>query len=109
MVMELLQILRRILFINSVLQVILNFVDYGMDVGKAVESPRMDHQWLPDRISHESWGFSKDSIDLLNGMGHTTSSRGTQGSVMAIYIDHEEGLLHGAADSRGYDSRGVGN
>ncbi len=95
--------------INSVLQVILNVVDHGMDVGMAIESPRMHHQWLPDQIQYETWGFSKDSIDLLNGMGHTTSTRSSQGSVMAIYIDHEEGLLYGAADSRAYDSRGVGN
>jgi gamma-glutamyltranspeptidase/glutathione hydrolase len=39
--------------ITSVLQVILNAVDFGMDVGAAVSAPRVHHQWLPDQLELE--------------------------------------------------------
>jgi len=41
-------------------------------------------------------------------MGHKTVPRGDQGSVNAIWIDREEELLYGAADSRGFDAKAVG-
>jgi gamma-glutamyltranspeptidase / glutathione hydrolase len=37
--------------INTVLQMVLNIVDHGMDIHEAVDAPRIHHQWLPDRIS----------------------------------------------------------
>jgi gamma-glutamyltranspeptidase / glutathione hydrolase len=39
--------------ITAVLQVILNAVDFGMDVGAAVSAPRVHHQWLPDQLELE--------------------------------------------------------
>jgi len=41
--------------INTVLQVILNVIDYDMNIAKAIESPRMHHQWLPDVTYFEEW------------------------------------------------------
>ena len=60
-------------------------------------------------INYESFGFSTDTIELLRRKGHTVKSRTSQGSISAIWIDHENGLLHGAADSRGFDAKAVGN
>jgi gamma-glutamyltranspeptidase/glutathione hydrolase len=94
--------------INSVLQVILNVIDFNMNVAKAVEAPRVHHQWLPDELRLEGYGFSPDTIERLRLMGHNVSMRGEQGSVMAIFVDHEEDLLYGVADSRGFDGRAVG-
>lgn len=94
--------------INSVLQVILNVLDFRMSVAEAVEAPRMHHQWLPDQLRFEGFGFSPDTIERLRLMGHRTVMVGEQGSVMAIYIDLEDGVRYGAADSRGFDSRAVG-
>lgn len=94
--------------INTVLQTILNFVDHGMTVAQAVEAPRIHHQWLPNRTSFESFGFSTDTKRLYEMMGHRLYSRGGQGSAMGIHIDHEEGVIYGGADSRGFDSRAVG-
>ncbi|MFV1981554.1 MAG: gamma-glutamyltransferase, partial [Rhodothermia bacterium] len=85
--------------INSVLQVILNVVDHKMGLGLAVEAPRIHHQWLPDQLRYEDHGFSPDTIRLLQHMGHKTVPRGDQGSINAIWIDTEEELLYGAADS----------
>jgi len=94
--------------INSVLQVILNVIDHKMTLGQAVEAPRIHHQWLPDQIRYEEYGFSPDTIRLLKRMGHKTVPRGSQGSISAIWIDWEEGIIYGAADSRGFDGKAAG-
>lgn len=94
--------------INTVLQVILNVIDHDMNVAEAVEAPRMHHQWLPDRTSLERGYFSQDTIDLYTLLGHEVVFRGSQGRAMSIFVDHENGLLHGAADSRSYKGRAVG-
>lgn len=94
--------------INTVLQVILNVIDYQLDIAKAIESPRLHHQWLPDVTYFEDWGFSPDTKRIYEEMGHETKTRNSQGQAMGIYIDPETGLLEGAADSRSYDAKAVG-
>ncbi|MBI4421571.1 MAG: gamma-glutamyltransferase, partial [Gemmatimonadetes bacterium] len=94
--------------INTVLQVVLNVLEHGMDVGQATEAARIHHQWLPDVTSFERWGFSPDTRQLYENMGHRLRIVGSQGSVMAIYVDRERGLLFGSADSREFDGRSVG-
>ncbi|MDX1741846.1 MAG: gamma-glutamyltransferase, partial [Rhodothermales bacterium] len=94
--------------INTVLQVILNVIDHGMDVAAAVEAGRIHHQWLPDTTRFEKWAISPDTRRLYEAMGHTVKLRESQGSANGILIDRAKGLLYGAADSRGFDSRSVG-
>lgn len=94
--------------INTVLQVILNYIDFEMDVAQAVEAPRIHHQWLPDRTSFERIGISPDTIRLYEMMGHEVYFRGSQGHAHGVTIDYETGLRYGAADSRAYDGRAVG-
>src|SRR5205814_10114166 len=36
--------------INTVLCIVVNVIDYDMDVQTAVDSPRMHHAWFPDEI-----------------------------------------------------------
>jgi gamma-glutamyltranspeptidase/glutathione hydrolase len=55
--------------ITSVLQVILDVVDFGMNIQDAVDFPRFHHQWIPDQISME-FGFSPDTIALLETRGY---------------------------------------
>ena len=95
--------------INTVLQVVLNVLEHGMEVGDAVEAGRIHHQWLPDVTEMERWAFSPDTRLLYQNMGHDMRIVGGQGSVMAIWIDHERGMLFGAADSREYDGKVVGH
>lgn len=94
--------------INTVLQVILNVIDHGMDIGQAIEAGRIHHQWLPDRTSFERFSISPDTQKLYEMMGHQVYYRGGQGSAMGIFIDRAEGLLYGAADSRAFDGKAVG-
>ena len=95
--------------INTVLQVILNVIDHEMNIGEAVEAGRVHHQWLPDRTVIEKWALSPDTKRLYELMGHSTVTRSSMGRAMGIYIDHEEGLVYGAADTRSFDGEAVGH
>ena len=53
---------------------ILNVIDFGMNAQEAVDAGRIHHQWLPDRISYEEYGFSPDTIAMLKKMGHTAAA-----------------------------------
>jgi gamma-glutamyltranspeptidase/glutathione hydrolase len=94
--------------INTTLQVILNVIDHGMNIAQAIEAGRIHHQWLPDITSMEEYGISPDTEQLYRMRGHEIRYRGTQGRAMGISIDHANGLLYGAADSRSFDGRAVG-
>src|SRR6202140_3471229 len=52
-----------------VLQVIVNVLDYHMDVAAAVAAPRLHHQWLPDEVRVER-GFADDTLAGLKAKGH---------------------------------------
>lgn len=95
--------------INTVLQVILNVIDHDMSVAKAIEAGRIHHQWLPDRTVVEEGTFSLDTERLYEMMGHTVRYRESMGRAMGIFIDYDEGLIYGAADSRSYDGRAIGH
>ncbi len=94
--------------INTVLQVILNVIDHGMDVAQAVEAPRIHHQWLPDNTRVEAWGISPDTRRLYELMGHEVWTYSQQGHAHGILIDPGDGMRYGAADSRAFDARSVG-
>ena len=55
--------------ISTVLQVIVNVLDYDMDVAAAVAAPRLHHQWLPDEVRVER-GFADDALAALKAKGH---------------------------------------
>jgi gamma-glutamyltranspeptidase/glutathione hydrolase len=85
--------------ISSVLQTILNVIDFGMNVQDAVDAPRFHHQWKPDKITMER-GFSPDTIKLLQQRGHTVEITPAVARVFAIVV--KDGWLQGAADGRSY-------
>src|SRR5437763_4537642 len=89
--------------INTVLEVIVNVLDFGMGVQDAVNWPRFHHQWLPDELRMET-GYSPDTVALLEKAGYkvkraTAEGRPyTQGEVAAIRFAN--GWLEGAPDPR---------
>jgi gamma-glutamyltranspeptidase / glutathione hydrolase len=83
--------------ISTVLQVIVNVIDHGMDVAAAVAAPRLHHQWLPDEVRIER-GFTDDTLATLRAMGHRVMEPMGQTSANSILVT-EHGLL-GAPDPR---------
>jgi len=83
--------------INSVLEVLLNVVDFGMNMQDAVNFPRIHHQWLPDQLVVER-GMSPDTIALLEARGHHIKIVNSIGEVAAV--EARDGWLEGAADPR---------
>jgi gamma-glutamyltranspeptidase/glutathione hydrolase len=86
--------------INTVLQVVLNVLAFGMDIRRAVASPRFHHQWMPGHLVLERWGFSMDTIQKLEEAGYKLEFREQIGVCEAIAIDPQTGWRFGAADPR---------
>jgi gamma-glutamyltranspeptidase / glutathione hydrolase len=83
--------------ISTVLQVIVNVIDYKMDIASAVGAPRLHHQWLPDEVRIER-DFSEETLGALRAMGHSVVEPMGQTSANSIMVT-SNGLL-GAPDPR---------
>ena len=84
--------------ITSVTQVLLDVVDFGMNVQQAVDFPRFHHQWMPDLLYLEPSGASSETRKRLRALGHSLDFGRRLGHIEAIEIGSE--VLMGAADSR---------
>jgi gamma-glutamyltranspeptidase/glutathione hydrolase len=93
--------------INTVLQTLVNVIDFKMTIQEAVDAPRIHHQWIPDRLVLEKSGFARDVVDALRARGHEIAVRTSIGDCHAIMIDLETGVRLGAADPRA-DGRAAG-
>ncbi|WP_082455430.1 gamma-glutamyltransferase [Hymenobacter sp. AT01-02] len=89
--------------ITSVLQAILNTLDYGMNAQQAVAAPRLHHQWLPDLIDVEAGALLPAAQDTLRARGYKLNPRAPWGRVEVIRV-LPGGRLEGGADPRGDDS-----
>jgi gamma-glutamyltranspeptidase/glutathione hydrolase len=88
---------------TSVLQVIINVIDYGMNIRQAVDTGRFHHQWYPDYISYERNSLDSNTVMKLQRMGHELRERNGIGRVNAIMI-LPDGRKAGGADRRGNNS-----
>jgi gamma-glutamyltranspeptidase/glutathione hydrolase len=91
--------------ISTVLQVIVNVLDYHMDIEDAVAAPRLHEQWLPDEVRIER-GFPDDVIASLKAKGHTIVAPLGQTSANSIAVTGSG--LEGAADPRTRGSAAIG-
>lgn len=94
--------------INTVLQTIVNVVDFGMNAQEAVDAGRMHHQWLPDRITVERYTMSPDTKRMLRQFGHDVVEVTRQGAAQVIVIDPETNMLNGGNDRRVPDGAAIG-
>ncbi len=85
-----------------VLQVIMNVLDFSMDIQQAIDMPRIHHQWLPDVINYEPFGLSLDGIRSLQNMGHIIGDIRILGRTEGIMFDSYNQIFYGATDPRGY-------
>ncbi len=84
--------------ITTVLQTVLNAMEFDMNIAAAAAEPRMHHQWLPDTLQLEQ-GFSADTVRLLESMGHPVKiGDRTTGRTNSIML--EDGWFYGASDTR---------
>ncbi len=73
--------------ISAMVQVILNVLDYGMNIQEAVDAPRLHQQWQPDSTLMENFALSPDTQKNLIAMGHKLVRSRTANHVAAILVD----------------------
>jgi gamma-glutamyltranspeptidase/glutathione hydrolase len=87
--------------INTVLHVITNIIDHGMNIQQAIDAPRIHHQWLPDEIVYEPYGLSADTQRALEARGHKLTAKPRyMGDCEGIMIEEKTGVRLGASDPR---------
>jgi gamma-glutamyltranspeptidase/glutathione hydrolase len=83
--------------ISTVLEVVVNAIDFKMPINEAVQSPRLHHQWLPEDVRVEP-GFSEQVLDALSQRGYAIEPGPPYSSANSIEVTRP-GIV-GAADSR---------
>lgn len=86
--------------ISTTLESILNVIDHGMSAQRAVDAPRVHHQWLPDVLYAETGAIAPAAREALESLGHVVEEVDPWGSVAAILRDSLTGRMHGANDRR---------
>lgn len=91
--------------ITTALQVILNCIDFDMNIREAIEAPRIHHQWIPDSVYYEKIYLSEEVRTELIEMGYALAKEGADlrviGIAEGIMIDHKNKIIYGASDPRG--------
>jgi gamma-glutamyltranspeptidase/glutathione hydrolase len=85
--------------INTVLCVLVNVLDFSMDVQSAVDAPRQHHPWFPDELTFEGGADHDVAVARLRAMGHKVL-RARQGDAHTIWVSPRTGAYIGAADKR---------
>jgi gamma-glutamyltranspeptidase/glutathione hydrolase len=84
---------------TTVAQIIINVIDFGMDIREAVELPRIHNQWRPDTLYYEQALASPGVLTALERMGYVVAPlRGTIGRAEAMMI--RDGYFYGGPDPR---------
>ncbi|MEZ5891004.1 MAG: gamma-glutamyltransferase [Xanthobacteraceae bacterium] len=91
--------------ITTVLQVIVNHIDFGRPITDAVAAPRVHHQWRPDEMLVERM-LPAATVRALKKRGHQAEAGSVFGSAHSIAVT-PKGIV-GAADPRARDSLAVG-
>ena len=91
--------------ITTVLEQIVNGIDFGMNPAEAASQLRFHHQWTPDELRIEK-GFSPDTIRLLKDKGQNVVIKPTMGRTQTIQVHGNE--LWGYSDPRNPDGKTLG-
>lgn len=86
--------------ITTVLQTIVNLIDYEMTLDEAIDSPRFHHQWLPDEIQVENGMIDENKKTELQKMGYSIKDISNFGRVDAVLF-LPDGSMNGHSDRRG--------
>lgn len=85
---------------TTVLQVITNVIDYGMNISEAVNAPRIHYQGLPNLVITEPYALKPSVVQDLWSMGYRVAPFLTWGAAESIFVNQKTGALYGANDSR---------
>lgn len=88
--------------ITVVLQVLLNVLEFEMNISEAIDAPRIHHQWFPDLIEYEPRSIVKDVELVLKSMGHKFGEETSLGRAEGIMYDYKSQMFFGATDPRGF-------
>lgn len=91
--------------ITTVLQTVMNTIDYGMNPAESAAALRVHHQWTPDELRVEQ-GFNVDTKRLLEARGHTVNTKASMGRTQTI--QREGNMLWGYSDPRNPDGLTLG-
>ena len=94
--------------INTVLQLVVNLVDFGQSPEGVVAAKRLHHQWLPDAVRIEDGFMSEEDAAVLAAMGHEVNWGRGQGIAHCIFVDGETGAIVGVPDPRDSDGSAAG-
>ena len=83
--------------INVILQVLVNVIDYDMNIAEATHRPRIHQGWRSQTLGVED-ALGTDTIERLQKMGHEIQVQRSMGSTQSIMW--ENGLFYGSADPR---------
>ena len=83
--------------ITTVLQILVNSIDFEMNIAAATNAPRVHHQWLPEELRVEA-GLSPDTLAALAALGHEVVVKRTMGSTQSV--KRSDGRFAGASDPR---------
>ena len=91
--------------ITTVLQQIVNGIDFGMNPAEAAATVRFHHQWMPDELRVEK-GFSPDTLHLLRQKGQNVVVKPAMGRTQTIQVQGQ--ALWGYSDPRNPDGLTLG-
>jgi gamma-glutamyltranspeptidase/glutathione hydrolase len=102
--------------ITTVLQTILNVVDFQMNIQEAVDAPRIHNQWQPDVTNTERYALSPDTRKVMESMGHRFENSEPTNHVAAILVGAPKlggkpvgrNRFYGANDPRGGTGQALG-
>lgn len=99
--------------ITSVLQMVLNVIEWDMNLMQATAMPRIHHQWLPDVVAVEP-GISVDTLRELERRGFNLVKDDKGGYARTVLgrvnsVGEGEDIKLGAADPRGPKSAALGH
>ena len=83
---------------GTIVQMIVNVVDFGMNIAEATAFPRIHQQVTSSGELDIERGFSPDTLRILRGRGHRPVQGQTIGSTQTLLL--EPGRVEGAADPR---------
>ena len=87
--------------ISSVIQTIYRVLVSGLDIDRAVQFPRVHHQFLPNKLYMDEFKFSPEIVKGLQQRGHETVQQRPSylGRIKAVRLN-DKGYLEASFDNR---------